>query len=72
MTLLSLTVDGHVFAVRVRPEEPGVTNFEWLTGPPGYGFSSATSDGSALDGSQMEEVIRGFLAAVDPGTGHLD
>ena len=72
MTLLSLTVDGHVFAVRVRPDEPGVIDFEWLTGPPGYGFSSATSDGSALDVSQMEGVIRGFLAAVDPGTGHVE
>jgi hypothetical protein len=44
-----------------------------VSGPnPGYGFSAATSDGSRLDALQLEDVIRNFLAQVDPETGYID
>jgi hypothetical protein len=39
---------------------------------PGYGFSSASSDGSAMSMGDFEEAIRGFLAQVDPETGYIE
>jgi hypothetical protein len=39
---------------------------------PGYGFFTATSDGSRLDALQLEDSIRTFLAQVDPETGYID
>lgn len=37
-----LDVDGHGFLVRDRPTEPGVYDFDWLTGPQDYGFTSSS------------------------------
>ncbi|MEV6418028.1 hypothetical protein [Kribbella sp. NPDC051718] len=63
-------VDGELFDVRV--DAPGHYHFDWISGPnPGYGFSSATSDASALSAAAMEESIRSFLKQVDPTTGYI-
>jgi hypothetical protein len=64
-----LTVDGQKFVVRERAGEPGVHDFQWIDGPPGYGFSSATSNGSAIGPAEAADAIRTFLAQVDPATG---
>ncbi|WP_206443276.1 hypothetical protein [Candidatus Protofrankia californiensis] len=64
-------VDGQHFAVRPRPDEPGVYDFDWLSGPRDYGFTSARSDGSAMSHAEMEEAIRNFLAQIDHHTGYI-
>ncbi|GAA0948060.1 hypothetical protein GCM10009554_45300 [Kribbella koreensis] len=64
-------VDGELFDVRV--DQPGHYHFDWISGPnPGYGFSSATSDGSPLSTASMEESIRSFLKQVDLTTGYIE
>lgn len=66
-------VEGERFEVRARPENAGQYDFVWLSGPnPGYGFSSASSDGSDRTQAELEESIRGFLAQVDPATGYIE
>lgn len=70
---IRVEVDGQVFEVQARPDLPGQYDFTWLSGPnPGYGFSSRSSDGSALSASDLEESIRSFLAQVDPVTGFVE
>ncbi|GIG89295.1 hypothetical protein [Plantactinospora endophytica] len=69
---LSMTVDGQDFLVRARAGQSGVYDFEWLTGPSGYGFTVARSDRSPLGHAEAEEAIRGFLAQSDPATGLID
>ncbi|MEN0129168.1 MAG: HAD family phosphatase [Brevundimonas sp.] len=65
-----LTVDGETFAVRRHDDGE---RFDWLSGPnPGYGFSSARSDGAASDGPALEASIRRFLSLVDPVTGYIE
>ncbi|MEO3747441.1 nucleoside hydrolase [Plantactinospora sp. B5E13] len=66
-----LTVDGHDFRVRVRADEPGTYDFEWLTGPHEYGFTLGGPVEPRMGRAEMEEAIRGFLAEVDPATGYL-
>jgi hypothetical protein len=66
-----LTVDGQDFRVRVRAEEPGTYDFDWLSGPHEYGFGLSRSDRSAMSVAEMEGAIRDFLAQVDPTTGYL-
>lgn len=66
-----VTVEGHDFLVREREGEPGVSDFEWLTGPADYGFTSAGSGRSPITRSEAEEAIRNFLAQVDPATGYI-
>src|SRR4051812_45729224 len=34
-----VAVDGHDFLMRARTEQAAVYDFEWLTGPRGYGFT---------------------------------
>jgi hypothetical protein len=66
------TVDGELFEVGASTERPGQYHFAWLSGPNhGYGFSSASSDGSAMSERQIAAEIGGFLNQVDPGTGYL-
>jgi hypothetical protein len=66
-------VDGQLFEVRARSGKPGQYDFVWLSGPnPGYGFSSASSDGADRTRAELEESIRGFLAQVDPATGYIE
>lgn len=67
-----VVVDGHEFLVRARPGEPGVYDLDWRTGPPGYGFTSARSDGRPLTRAEVEAAVRDFLRQVDPATGYLD
>lgn len=64
-----LLVDGHEFLVRPRPDEPGVYDVDWRTGPPDYGFTSA---GGTLSPAELEAAIRNFLAQVDPETGYIE
>jgi hypothetical protein len=64
-------VDGEEFLVRSRPGEPGVYDLEWLSGPAGYGFTTARSDGAAMLCNDLISAIRAFLAEVDPDTGYL-
>lgn len=66
-------VDGERFEVAARAGKPGQYDFTWLSGPnPGYGFSSASSDGSDRTAEDLEESIRVFLAQVDPATGYIE
>ena len=66
-----LTVDGQHFRVRERAEEPGVYDFDWLSGPQEYGFGLSGYDGSPMSLTEMETAIREFLAQIDPATGYL-
>lgn len=84
---IELTVNGEVFIVTARPDDPATADYEWVTGPnPGYGFSSTqlVSYGSVVDraGSptpdfgfesveRHREAIRNFLGQIDPETGYL-
>ncbi|WP_250006780.1 hypothetical protein [Actinoplanes sp. M2I2] len=64
-----LEVDGEVFAL--RPDEFGGTGYTWLSGPdPGYGFGVSPTPDLPVD--EHIENIRGFLALVDPATGHIE
>ena len=66
---LTLEVDGEMFAL--RPNGFGGTDYTWLSGPnPGYGFGVSPTPNLSL-GRHMEN-IRGFLAMVDPSTGHIE
>ena len=68
-----IEVDGQLFEVSERPDRPGQYDFSWVSGPnPGYGFTSASSDGSEMGTGDLEESIRNFLAQVDPQTGHIE
>ena len=67
-----MTVDGQDFLMRARTEEAGVYDFEWLTGPHGYGFTVARSDRSTMSTHEAEEAIRDFLAQINPATGYID
>jgi hypothetical protein len=64
-----MTVDGQDFRVRARVEEPGVYDFDWLTGPHDHGFTTANGVRAPLTPEQAEEHIRTFLAQVNPATG---
>ncbi|MEU2611247.1 hypothetical protein ABZ570_06610 [Micromonospora sp. NPDC007271] len=66
---IMLTVDGEEFRVRVRADQPGSYDFDWLSGPHDYGFGHFGP--RALSRSELEEAIRGFLAGIDPATGYL-
>jgi hypothetical protein len=49
------------FDVVRRPDAPGQYDITWVSGPnPGYGFTTATSDGSAMQHGQIEDAIRNF------------
>jgi hypothetical protein len=66
--LLTLEVDGQVFAVRRGSGDS--THYDWLSGPnAGYGFTSSGPPDRPLD--EHREAIRSFLAQVDPATGYL-
>ena len=68
-----LDVDGQVFEVTHDPDRPGQTHLAWLTGPnPGYGFTTASSDGRYADDEQLLAQARDFLGEIDPETGYLD
>jgi hypothetical protein len=67
-----LTVDGEVFDVTTQPDHPGHYHYAWISGPnPGYGFSSASSDGRQSSMVDHEEAIRNFLSHVDRETGYI-
>ncbi len=71
-TALHLTVDGEDFEVRPAPQ-PGTYHYAWTSGPnPGYGFTSARSDGRPSTIEEHCAAIRDFLAQVDPATGHIE
>ncbi|GAB3346135.1 hypothetical protein RMN56_09340 [Micromonospora halotolerans] len=65
---IMITVDGQDFRVRERAERPVAYDFDWLSGPHDYGF---TSSGSAMTLPEMEEAVRNFLRDIDPATGYL-
>ncbi|MFV9460051.1 hypothetical protein ACNJ7E_42405 [Rhodococcus sp. NM-2] len=83
----TLTVDGEVFTVRLRPEEPGACDYDWESGPnKGYGFSSfqrvaysgiqdrANTPSAALQPNTIDEhreSIRDFLGQINPETGYI-
>ncbi len=70
---IRIDVDGQLFEVVARPDRPGQYDFAWVSGPhPGYGFSSASSNGSAMNMADFEDAIRHFLAQVDPETGYIE
>lgn len=52
-----VTVDGEVFDVTTQPDHPGHYHYAWISGPnPGYGFSSASSDGRPCSMVDHEEA----------------
>jgi hypothetical protein len=74
----TLTVDGEIFTVTIRPEAPGDCDYDWESGPnEGYGYSSfqlACSPSTVFRPSTIgehRESIRDFLSQIDPETGHL-
>lgn len=68
-----LVVDGEEFDVRERPGRPGQYDFAWASGPNAdYGFTSARSDGEPETEAGLQELIRNFLAQVDPETGFIE
>lgn len=70
---MRLTVDGEVFDVQERPDEPGVYDLAWESAPePGPAFSIAHNDRSKISEEELADEIRDFLANVDPETGRLD
>ncbi|MCZ2812024.1 hypothetical protein O2W15_11325 [Modestobacter sp. VKM Ac-2979] len=70
----ALHVDGQDFTVTHRRGEPGVYDFDWLSGPhtPAYGFTTARSDGAAMSEAEMRAAIVGFLSQIYPETGYID
>lgn len=70
---IRLVVDGERFDVRERSGRPGQYDFDWVSGPnPGYGFTSATSNGQPQTAVELEDAIRNFLAQVDPEAGCIE
>lgn len=79
-------VDGEVFLVRDRnddPGHPGHTDLDWETGPnPGYGFTMGPvaqfwpEDAEppppyVRTDEDIVRAIRDFLSGIDPETGYL-
>ena len=72
-TTCSRHVDGEVLDITTQPDHPGHYHYAWISGPnPGYGFSSASSDGRPSSMVDHEEAIRNFLSHVDPETGYIE
>ena len=70
---LRLIVDSEVFEIVETPDQPGQCHYIWLSGPnPGYGFTSAWSDGHRSALEEQEHAIRDFLKSINPQTGYLD
>ena len=68
-----VSVDGEVFDVATQSDHPGHYHYAWISGPnPGYGFSSASSDGRPSSMVDHEKAIRKFLSHVDPVTGYIE
>ncbi len=54
-----MVVDGEQFSVSERGGQPGVYDFEWVSGPnEGYGFSSAGYGGGSLTDAELEDKQR--------------
>lgn len=65
-------VNGETWLVRQRTTEPGTYDFDWVSGPnENYGFTLASSDGSASTATEIDDAIRQFLTDVDPETGYI-
>lgn len=63
-------IDGQQWAVRHRPYDPGVYDFDWLNHLVGYGFTTGLHPRTArLTTDEIEKHIRDFLADIDPATG---
>lgn len=59
-----MTVDGQDFRVRERAEEPGVYDFDWLSGPhEGYGFGITRSADTAMSRDGGCPEVRGTSVA---------
>jgi hypothetical protein len=65
------TVDGQRFRVAARADDPGTYDFDWLSGPHGYGFGLTRSDGAGMTEPELVAAIREFLAGIDPDMGYL-
>ncbi|MEX2290664.1 MAG: hypothetical protein WD794_10095 [Mycobacteriales bacterium] len=66
--LLTLDVDGEVFAVRDGGD--GGTHYHWVSGPNRhYGFGS--SGAPDLPVEEHRKAIRTFLSMIDPKTGYI-
>jgi hypothetical protein len=65
--LFTLDVDGERFAIRRFGDG---TVYDWLSGPnKGYGFASGGSPNQSVE--EHREIIRVFLAMIDPDTGYI-
>lgn len=71
--LVQLDVDGELFEISPRPDQPGVYDYRWLSDSgSGYGFSTALSDRTPATMADHERFIRDFLSQVDSETGHIE
>lgn len=68
---VTMSVDGQDFRISERAGKPGEYDFDWLNGPPGYGFGLSGPGASGMTPPEMAEAIRAFLADIDPATGYL-
>ena len=82
----TLTVDGEVFTVTLRPEEPGACDYDWESGPKRgtdspafngglFGIQDRANTPSApLQPNTIDEhreSIRDFLSQINPETGYI-
>ncbi len=66
--LLTLVVDGEVFAV--RRSHDGGTNYDWVSGRNrDYGFSSSANPEQPIE--MHRQSMGGFLNMIDPETGYI-
>jgi NAD(P)-dependent dehydrogenase (short-subunit alcohol dehydrogenase family) len=70
--VVSITVEGEVFEVTARRDVAGTYDSDWTSGPnPGYGFTSASSDGRPPT-ADHHRAITTFLRQIDPHTGYIE
>lgn len=68
-----MVVGGEQFSVSERGGQPGVYDFQWVSGPnEGYGFSSAGYGSGSLTDAELEDAIGNFLSQVDRTTGFIE
>lgn len=70
---MHLAVDGEVFDAQERADEPGVYDVSWESArEPRHAFSIARNTRERIGEDELTEVIREFLANINPETGHID
>jgi len=68
---VELVVDGESFVVTRRADAPGTYDFDWTSHLESYGFGVSRNASWTPDRDELGELIRSFLAEIDPETGYL-